>query len=95
MDSAMKLPNAEQALVERESMIKEHDCVVLIQDLPEEELQAGDMGTVVHIHQGGAGYEVEFMTLTGETVAVVTLMPPQLRSLARRDLAHVRELIAA
>ena len=91
----MKLPNAEQALVERESMIKEHDCVVLIQDLPEEELQAGDMGTVVHIHQGGAGYEVEFMTLTGETVAVVTLMPPQLRSLARRDLAHVRELIAA
>ncbi len=29
---------------------------------------------VVHIYQGGAGYEVEFMTLTGETVAVVTLM---------------------
>jgi hypothetical protein len=76
-------------------MIKEHDCVVLTQDLPEEELQAGDIGTVVHIHQDGAGYEVEFMTLAGETVAVVTLMPPQLRSIARRDLAHVRELIAA
>lgn len=73
-------------------MIKEHDCIVLLQDLPEDSLKAGDIGTVVHIHKGGAGYEVEFMTLTGETVAVVTLLPSQLRTIARRDLAHVREL---
>jgi len=39
-------------------MIKEHDCVALTEDLPEEGLKAGDVGTVVHIHQGGAGYEV-------------------------------------
>ena len=75
-------------------MIKEHDCVVLTQDLPEEGLRAGDIGTVVHIHEGAAGYEVEFMTLAGETVAVVTLLPSQLRPIARRDLAHVRELTA-
>jgi hypothetical protein len=75
-------------------MIKEHDCVVLTQDLPEEGLRAGDIGTAVHIHQGGAGYEVEFMTLAGETVTVVTLLPSQLRPIARRDLAHVRELTA-
>ena len=73
-------------------MIKEHDCIVLIEDLPEEGLKAGDIGTVVHIHQNGAGYEVEFMTLTGETISVVTLMASQVRPLARRDIAHVREL---
>ena len=76
-------------------MINEHDCVVLTQDVPEEALQAGDIGTVVHIHQGGAAYEVEFMTLAGETLAVVTLLPAQVRSIARRDVAHVRELAAA
>ena len=73
-------------------MIKEHDCVVLTQDLPEEGVKAGDIGTVVHVHQGGAGYEVEFMTLAGETVGVVTLLPTQVRPIARRDIAQVREL---
>ncbi len=75
-------------------MIKEHDCIVLLRDLPEDGLKAGDIGTVVHVHQGGAGYEVEFITLAGETVAVVTLLPSQLRPITRRDLAHVRELTA-
>ena len=72
-------------------MIREHEYVVLTQDLRDEGLQAGDIGTVVHIHQGGAGYEVEFMTLAGETVAVATLFPAQIRSIAKRDIAHVRE----
>jgi len=76
-------------------MIKEHDCVVLTQDLAAEGLKAGDIGTVVHIHDGGAGYEVEFMTLAGETVTVVTLLTQQLRPIARREIAHVRELQAA
>ncbi len=44
-------------------MIKEHDIIVLTSDLPEEGLTAGDVGTVVHIHEHGVGYEVEFMTL--------------------------------
>ncbi|MFM9959977.1 MAG: DUF4926 domain-containing protein [Planctomycetaceae bacterium] len=76
-------------------MIREHDCVVLTQDLPDEGLQTGDIGTVVHIHQEGAGYEVEFMTLAGETVAIATLLPPQVRPIAKRDIAHVRELQTA
>jgi hypothetical protein len=76
-------------------MIKEHDCVVLTKNLPEENLEAGDIGTVVHIHNGGAAYEVEFMTLTGQTVAIVTLLADQVRPLNRRDLAHARELQAA
>lgn len=73
-------------------MIKEHDCVVLTEDVPSEKLKAGDIGTIVHIHGENKGYEVEFMTLAGETLAVVTLLPPQLRPITRHDLAHVREL---
>jgi hypothetical protein len=76
-------------------MIKEHDCVVLTKSLPESRLQAGDVGTVIHIHKGGAAYEVEFMTLTGETIAIVTLLAEQVRPLDRRDLAHTRQLHAA
>ncbi len=75
-------------------MINEHDCVVLTEDMAEENLKAGDIGTVVHIHQSGAGYEVEFMTLAGETVAVVTLLHKQVRSVSPRDIAHTRELSA-
>lgn len=76
-------------------MIKEHDCVVLLEDLPGESLPAGDVGTVIHIHRGGEGYEVEFATLTGQTVGVTTLRANQVRAVCRRDLTHVRELSAA
>ena len=76
-------------------MIKEHDCVVLTTNVPGEGLEPGDVGTVVHVHKGGEGYEVEFMTLTGETVAIVTLLTGQVRPLSRRDLAHTRELASA
>ncbi len=75
-------------------MIQEHDCIVLTEQIPAEGLQAGDVGTVVHIHGDHAGYEVEFMALTGETVAVATILPSQLRAVSRRDLTHVRELAA-
>lgn len=75
-------------------MIKEHDWVVLAQELPNDGLQAGDIGTVVHVHQNGAGFTVEFMTLAGQTVAIATLLPDQIRPVAKRDIAHVRELHA-
>ena len=76
-------------------MIKEHDIVVLATLLTKEGLEAGDIGTVVHIHQDGAAYEVEFMTLAGETIAVTTLTAAQVRPLARGDMAHARELSIA
>ena len=72
--------------------IKEHECVVLTKRLPDESLEAGDIGTVVHIHKGGMSYEVEFMTLIGETVCIVTLEAALIRPLNRRDLAHTREM---
>lgn len=76
-------------------MIKDHDFVVLTQDLPEENLKAGDIGTIVHIHKKGTGYEVEFMTLSGETITVVTLMSAQVRPATPREIPHARELVAA
>ncbi len=76
-------------------MIAEHDCVVLTEDLPAEGLQAGDVGTVVHIHEAGRAYEVEFVTFAGETIAVTTLSPAQLRPVSKRDMSHVRELATA
>lgn len=74
--------------------IREHECVVLTEDLPDTGVKTGDVGTVVHIHAGGAGYEVEFMTLSGETVAVTTLGPAQIRAIARRDIAPARAMQA-
>jgi hypothetical protein len=76
-------------------MIQEHDCIVLTADIPNEGLQAGDVGTVVHIHQGGGAYEVEFMTLTGQTIAVATVLASQLRPVTARDVSHVRVLAGA
>jgi ATP-dependent exoDNAse (exonuclease V) alpha subunit len=77
--------------------IKEHDCVVLTKNLPEENLEVGDVGTVVHIHKDkdGVAYEVEFRTLDGHTVAVATVGSAQLRPVSHRDISHVRELQAA
>jgi hypothetical protein len=76
-------------------MINEHDCVVLLQDIPEEGLTAGDVGTVIHVHGSGAGYEIEFMTLTGDTIAVTSTPTASVRPVAARDVVHVRELAVA
>ena len=73
-------------------MIKEHECIVLTADLSDEKLEAGDVGTVVHIHNDERAYEVEFMALDGHTVAIVTVADNQLRPVSSHDIAHVREL---
>jgi hypothetical protein len=75
-------------------MIAELDNVVLTVDVPEHRLREGDVGTVVLVHDGD-GYEVEFMTLDGETVAVVSLTSAQVRPIARGEIAHVRPVEAA
>ncbi len=75
--------------------IKEHDRIVLTTPVPVEGLEAGDVGTVVHVYKDGQAYEVEFVTLDGHTAAVVTVEASQVRPVSRRDIAHVRELSAA
>jgi hypothetical protein len=73
-------------------MIQELELAVLTRDVPEEGLKAGDVGTIVLVHQHGAGYEVEFTTLTGHTVAVVTVTSDAVRAVKERELAHAREV---
>ena len=73
-------------------MIREHERVVLTADLPDEALRTGDVGTVVHVHRDGKGYEVEFIALDGETVAVVTVVASQIRPIAHREIAHARQV---
>jgi len=72
-------------------MIREHDTIALTVDLPEHGLQRGDLGTVELVH-GYKGFEVEFATLGGETLAVVSLTTDQVRPLGPREIAQARLL---
>ena len=76
-------------------MIKEHERVVLKSAVPAEGLEAGDVGTVVHIYRDGLAYEVEFTTLEGNTAAGVTVEARQVRPVHKREITHARELQAA
>jgi hypothetical protein len=73
-------------------MIKELDQIVLKEDLPEHGLQAGDLGTVVLVHRNNKGYEVEFVALDGESLAVVSLFANQLRPIREREIAKARAI---
>mgnify|MGYP001460024958 CR=1 FL=1 len=73
-------------------MICELDVVALTHPVPEYSLDEGDVGTVVMVHQGGEAYEVEFVTLRGETLAVVTVPSATLRPVGEREIAHAREV---
>jgi len=67
--------------------------VILLCDLPEEGLYAGDVGTVVEQHNVEGleiGYSVEFFDMLGNTVAVATLSGRSLRSPTRADRPTVR-----
>lgn len=72
--------------------IREHDLVVLTADIPEESLKQGDIGTVVLVHLADAGFEVEFATLAGETLAVVTVPANAVRPVGDNEIAHVRRV---
>jgi hypothetical protein len=73
-------------------MIKELDTIVLTEDIEAERLKAGDVGCVVMVHGDGAGYEVEFVTLAGETVSVVTLPARIVRPVGPQEIAHARRV---
>ncbi len=74
-------------------MIHEHDRVVLTKPLSEEGLEPGDIGAVVHIYPRHEAYEVEFVTLTGKTAAVVTVPAEHVRPVGSGEIPHARELV--
>jgi hypothetical protein len=56
------------------AVLAEHSVVSLKHDLSSEGLTKGARGTIVHVYEGGAGYEVEFGT-TGHRPKLVTVEP--------------------
>ena len=74
--------------------MEEHDQVVVIEDLAGLPVRAGDIGTVVHVYQSGKAYEVEFISLTGTTVGVVTLAANKVRATHDGEIANARLLAA-
>ncbi len=72
-------------------MLNEHERIVLTIAQPDENLEAGDVGTIVHVYADGQAYEVEFLALDGRTNAVATVRADNLRRVTRHDMTHARE----
>ncbi len=71
--------------------------VILTEDMPAENLQAGDVCTVVDHHRAPGmedGYSVEFFDMVGDTVSVLTLPASLLRSPTHADRPAVRAMAA-
>ena len=65
------------------------DVVVLERDLPASGLKRGDLGAVVELYEPD-GLEVEFVTASGRTEALVTLTALDVRPVVENDLVAVR-----
>lgn len=60
--------------------------------MPNERLEIGDVGTVVHVYAEGEVFEIEFMTLDVQTAAVATVEASAVRPVRSREITHSREL---
>jgi len=65
------------------------DTVVLNRDLPEYGLRAGDLGAVVEAYSPD-GLDVEFVTASGRTEALISLKISDVRAVEDTDLISVR-----
>ena len=65
------------------------DTVVLTRDLPEAGLRSGDLGAIVLVF-GDEAVEVEFVTASGRTQALLTLPVNDVRPVRDDDLLAVR-----
>ena len=70
------------------------DVVVLNADLPKHGLRRGDLGTVVEVYKP-TGLEVEFVTASGRTTALVSLAVSDVRAVSDDDLVAVRPVTGA
>jgi hypothetical protein len=65
------------------------DTVVLDRDVPDYGLRKGDLGAVVELYEPD-GLEVEFVTASGRTAALLTLNTRDVRPVSDDDLVSVR-----
>ena len=70
-------------------MYRALDTIVLDRDIPEHGLRKGDLGAVVEVYERD-GLEVEFVTASGRTAALLTLGAQDVRPVADDDLVSVR-----
>jgi len=70
------------------------DTVVLVKDIPSHGLRKGDLGAVVDTYEPD-GFEVEFVTGSGRTRALITLKVDDVRSVSETDILAVRSVDAA
>jgi hypothetical protein len=73
-------------------MLDELDAVALVRDLPDHHLEAGDVGTIVHVHDSAGPFEVEFVRADGWTVALVRLESADIRALDSMDIFNARRM---
>ena len=72
--------------------------VILLTNLPEEGVYAGDIGAIVERHDViglETGYSVEFFDMLGNTVSVVTLPMSYFRLPTRADRPAIRLMASA
>jgi Domain of unknown function (DUF4926) len=84
----VRLPHTSGGLIVKYAI---SDTVVLARDLPTHDLCTGDLGAVVEVYEPD-GVEVEFVTASGRTGALVTLKTGDVRPIADTDLVAVRSL---
>ena len=70
------------------------ETVVLMTDIPSHGLRKGDLGAVVDTYEPD-GLEVEFVTGSGRTRALITLKVDDVRSVSETDILAVRSVDAA
>ena len=73
-------------------MFKELDTVVFTHDIDKYGLEKGDIGTIVHVYDDEKAVEVEVVRADGDTVAVLTLEPKDVRTITKGEILKVREL---
>ena len=71
-------------------MFKELDTVVLTHDVAAHGLERGDIGVVAHRYDDGVAFEVEFVTASGATIALLTLTGDDIRLMDDREILHTR-----
>ena len=72
--------------------------VALARDIPEKNLRAGDVATIVEHHPsstGEDGFTLEIFDAVGDTLAVIILAGTEIEPLRAGEILSVRPLVAA
>jgi hypothetical protein len=78
-------------------MIAEHTRAVLVRDLPEHGLLAGDYGVVVSVHKRDgdvAGYTLEIFALNGDTIDIIDVPVDAVRAARGDEVGNARTVAA-